>query len=154
MRVGIIIICYNSQIDIDLCVKHFKQLKNLEVCLVNNHSNDSTYETLKEIQEHCTNVSVVNIKKVKSETSAVRAGARFMFNQFNLKYLGYVTNLNEQDLHQSITMISKNQNTILSYYIKPHPKKMIRKTIFQRLFSITELLNKMENNNQLVNHSY
>ena len=90
MKLGIIIICHNNEndINIDNCVKYLNKVKDIEICLVNNNSKDNTYNVLKEIKEYCNHVSLVDIKKFKSDNSAVKAGARFMSSQFNLKYLG------------------------------------------------------------------
>ncbi|MBT8260150.1 MAG: family 2 glycosyl transferase, partial [Bacteroidia bacterium] len=92
------------------------------LCFVNNDSNDSTQLLLNEIKEHCSNVSVVNIKKNKSDLSTVRAGARFMFSQFNLKHIGYVnTNILENktnDLNRLIKIITKNQDSIIKHNIE------------------------------------
>ena len=89
MKIGIIIIFYNNENDIDkdLFSKQIKKTQNIKFCLVNNCSKDKTYQILKEIKEECDSiVSIVNVKKIGSETSAKRAGARYMINQFELKY--------------------------------------------------------------------
>ncbi|WP_290470252.1 glycosyltransferase [Lacinutrix sp. MedPE-SW] len=87
MKIGIIIIFHNNEDDID--TKYFidkiSQTKHLELCFVNNESRDSTYQLLEEIKYQCSNVSIVNIKKFKSDVSAVRAGARYMFSQYDLE---------------------------------------------------------------------
>nr|WP_315224043.1 glycosyltransferase [uncultured Flavobacterium sp.] len=120
MKIGIIIICYNNEfnIDKDLCIKYINEVKNIEFCLVNNNSEDNTYEVLKDISETCKNVSVVNINKHNSNISAVRAGARFMFNEYNLKYLGFITENtfgSYGDLSMLIKAIQENQLDILNY---------------------------------------
>ncbi|MBT8265227.1 MAG: glycosyltransferase, partial [Bacteroidia bacterium] len=79
MRIGIIIIFHDNEAEIDAqhsiqCLKHAHKL---EICLVDNNSRDNTQNILKEIKEECYNVSLVNIKKFKSDAAAVRAGARF-----------------------------------------------------------------------------
>jgi len=120
MKIGVIIICYNNEfnIDRDLCISYLKEVQNIEFCLVNNYSQDNTFEVLKELSETCKNVSVVNINKYKSNSSAVRAGARFMCNEFNLKYLGFITENTfgrYNDLSLVIKAVQENQLDVSNY---------------------------------------
>lgn len=151
MRIGIIIVFHNDEKNIDtgFFIKHLKQAKNAELCLVNNASRDNTSQKLKEIKESSslTNISIVNIKKFKSNISAVRSGARFMFNQFDLNHIGFISTnmLNKNiDINRLVKAISKNQNDILNYNIKILEKKEMKQTMFQSVFSITECLEKLK----------
>jgi hypothetical protein len=120
-------------------------VKDIKVCLVNNNSKDSTYGVLKKIKEDCRNVSIVNIKKFKSENSAVKAGARFMSSQFNLKHLGFVDSMTVnkyKDLSLLIKMIRDNQIDISRYNENILRKKEIKLTLFQSLFSVMDYLAK------------
>jgi len=153
MKLGIIIICHNNENDIDIihCVKYLNKVKDIEICLVNNNSKDNTYDVLKEIKEYCGNVSIVNIKKFKSDNSAVKAGARFMSSQFNLKYLGFVnTNMihKYQDLSLLIKSIRDNQVDISNYNQSISNKKGIKLTMFQSLFPVMDYLAKININNE------
>jgi glycosyltransferase involved in cell wall biosynthesis len=141
MKLGIIIICYNNENDIDInyCTKYLNKVKNIEICLVNNNSKDSTYEVIKEIKESCKNVSIVNIKKFKSDTSAVKAGARFMSSQFNLKHLGFI-NMNMISKYKNLNILIKDirdkQVDLLKYNQDSTNKRGIKKTMFQSLFPV------------------
>jgi hypothetical protein len=111
-----------------------------------------------EVKEQCDNVSVVNIKKFKSHMSAVRSGARYMFNQFKLNHIGYVNAnlLNKQNHGLSIVMlaISRHQYAIIKYdkeILKKHSRK---KTMFQKLFSVVEYLTKLELEKQVDNFHF
>jgi len=153
MKLGIIIICHNNENDIDIsqCVKYLNKIKDIEICLVNNNSKDNTYDVLKEIKEYCENVSIVNIKKFKSDNSAVKAGARFMSSQFNLKYLGYVnTNMihEYQDLSLLVKSIRDNQIDISNYNQNISNKKGIKLTMFQSLFPVMDYLAKINIKNE------
>ena len=148
MKIGIIIICYNNEndIDIDHCIKYLNKVKDIEICLVNNNSKDNTYKILKEIKEYCGHISVVDIKKFKSDNSAVRAGARFMSSKFNLKHIGFVNTSmisKYQDLSLLIKVILVNQVDILKYNERFLNKKGIKLTMFQSLFPVLEYLTKI-----------
>jgi glycosyltransferase involved in cell wall biosynthesis len=153
MKLGIIIICHNNENDIDIrhCVRYLNKVKVLEICLVNNNSKDDTYNVLKEIKGYCENVSIVNIRKTKSDNSAVKAGARFMSSQFNLKYLGFVnTNMIEKydDLSLLIKSIRDNQVDISNYNQSFLNKKRIKLTMFQSLFPLMDYLAKINIKNE------
>ncbi|WP_299105589.1 glycosyltransferase [uncultured Winogradskyella sp.] len=150
MKTGIIIIFHNNEkeMDIDYFIHQIKQTRNLELCLVNNDSKDNTYDLLRDVKDECDNVSVVNVRKFKSDMSAVKAGARFMFNEFNLKHLGYVStnmlNIKYHGLNGLIEVITENQDAILNYNMKTLKKKQ---TLFQSVFSLLDYLKKIKENN-------
>lgn len=157
MRIGIIIVFHNNEKDIDTTffIEHLNQAKNLELCLVNNASKDNTYQLLKEIKESClSNVYLVDVKKFKSDSSAVRSGARFMFNQLDLKHIGYFStslmNTKKYSINSLIRAISENQDIILKFNITVIEKKEMKQTLFQSVFSITEYLDKLKFNNQRI----
>lgn len=153
MKLGIIIICHNNENDIDICncVKYLNKVKNMEICLVNNNSTDNTHEVLREIKEYCKNVSIVNIKKKKSDSSAVKAGARFMTSQFNIKHLGYINTSmikKYQNLSLLIKTIRDNQMDILEYNKRISDEKTMKPTMFQSLFSVVDYLAKINAKNE------
>ena len=161
MKIGIIIIFHNNERDIDsnFFIGHFNKADNIEMCLVNNDSRDNTYQILKEIKKECKNVSVVNIRKFKSDLSAVRAGARYLFNQFDLNHIGYVSvnmlNTHQfHDLNDLIKAISENQDVILRYSIKVLEKQETKQTLFQSLFSVIDYLKKINTDTQFFNLQY
>ena len=160
MKTGIIIIFHNNEKEIDTSffIEQIKQTKNLELCLVNNDSKDNTYQLLKEITEACNNVSVVNIKKFKPDNSAVRSGARFMFNKFDLKHLGYVTtnllNIRYHGLNGLIKAINENEEFILDYNQNSVKKHKMKQTLFQSLFSVIGYLKNLKIENKFINLQY
>ncbi|MEM5563785.1 glycosyltransferase family A protein [Psychroserpens sp. AS72] len=160
MKTGIIIIFHNyeKEINIDFFINCCKKVKDIEFCLVDNQSKDDTYLILEEVKEQCDNVSIVNIKKFKSDISAVKSGARYMFNHFKLRHLGYINanllNKQYQGFNTIIQAISEHQDAIIKYdkkIIKSHRK---RKTLFQKLFSVSEYLTKLELERQADNLHY
>ncbi|MFT5846604.1 MAG: hypothetical protein ACJARX_000852 [Psychroserpens sp.] len=160
MKTGIIIIFHNyeKKIDIDFFANYCCKAINIEFCLVNNDSKDDTYLLLEEIKEQCTNVSIVNIKKFKSDISAVKSGARYMFNQFKLNHIGYINsnllNKQYQDLNTVIQAISEHQEVIIRYDKEIINNQSKKKTLFQKLFSVLEYLTKLELNRHVGNFYY
>lgn len=160
MKIGVIIIFHNNERDINtkIFINQIKQTSNLELCLVNNASKDNTSQLLEDIKESCNNVSTVNIKKFKSDMAAARAGARFMFNKFNLRHLGHVTtnliNINNNGLNNLIKLITENQDQLVAYNIKTIENQEVKQTLFQSLFSVLDCLKKLNIKNQFINLQY
>jgi len=157
MKTGIIIIFHNNDNEMDpsFFIEQIKQTSNLELCLVNNDSKDSTYELLNEVKDSCDNVSVINIRKFKSDVAAVKAGARFLFSAFQLKNVGYVSinmlNTKYHGLNSLIKMIAENQDVIINYSHKTLKKKQ---TLFQSLFSVIDYLKNLEIENPFIQLQY
>ncbi|NNK61115.1 MAG: glycosyltransferase family 2 protein [Flavobacteriaceae bacterium] len=144
MRIGIIIIFHDNEAEIDAhhCIECFKHAHKLEICLVDNNSRDNTQNILKEIKEECYNVTLVNIKKIKSDAAAVRAGARFMINNFDLKHLGFVStnsiNKTSFGVNGMIKELMENQEQISIQCISSSNLKKTNRAIFQNIFSVME----------------
>ncbi len=161
MKIGIIIIFNNNEKNIDkkLFSEQINKTQNIKFCLVNNCSKDKTYQILKEIKEDCESiVSIVDIKKFVSESSAKRAGARFMFNQFELSHIGFINtnsiNLHEEGLYNLIRNIREHQIEILEYNIETQMEKEIKQTMFQSLFSVIEYLKCIKSKGQFSKLEY
>lgn len=119
MKTAIIITFHNyeKEIDKEVFIEYSKMISNLRLCLVNNNSSDNTFQKLSDIEEACENVSIVNIKRFKSDLSAVRAGARFMINKFNTARVGFInTNLlnsQKKELNELMKLIQYNQEDLI-----------------------------------------
>ncbi|XMO86448.1 glycosyltransferase [Algibacter sp. AS12] len=149
IRIGIIIVCHNieNNINTDLFVKHLNKAKNIEFCFVNNASKDNTHQILKDIKEISKkNFSILDVKRYKSDNSAVRSGSRYMFSQFNLNHIGYVStnflNKKKYSICGLIKHIRTNQDYILEYNKQLKEDSVMKQTMFQSVFSITEYLEK------------
>ncbi|OIQ30364.1 MAG: hypothetical protein BM564_03065 [Bacteroidetes bacterium MedPE-SWsnd-G2] len=156
MKTGIIIIFHNreEEIDKDFFKDHISKANDVEICLVNNNSKDNTYQLLKEISEKCKNVSVVNINKFKTGNSAIRAGARYLVNQFNLREIGYIdTSLllpNHKELNNILKVIIEEHDEILKYKKQVSQQKKIKQSMFQCVFSLQECMMVFKNEHQVV----
>ncbi|WAC01349.1 glycosyltransferase [Lacinutrix neustonica] len=161
MNIGIIIIFHNNEEDIDTKVfaQQLDYANNIEFCLVNNASKDNTYQLLKEIKDtRMTNVSIIDIKKFKSDVAAVRAGARYLSNQFTLKSIGYVStnliNIKCNGLSGLIKSISENRKEIIGCNIEALERQETKLTLFKSLFSVIDYLKKIKVENQFLNLQY
>ena len=146
MKTAIIFIFHNNEksIDKDFFIEYLNKSQCLEFCFVNNDSKDKTYQVLNEIMGQCKNVSVVNIRKHKTDISAVRAGIRFMINQFNLEKIGYayskIVSYKQTELNNIIQLIIENQNCIVSYKNTAIQIKGLNQTLFQSIFSLSDYM--------------
>ncbi len=150
MKTALVIIFYDleDQINKPLFLEIANDLRNIELCLVNNNSTDYTYYLLKDIKEDCKNVSVINIKRKKSEANAVKAGARFMINEFDIKSIGYI-NANAiggtfLTLDTLLRALRDHQDLLYedqTYILKPYEKKH---ALMHKLYAITDRINELD----------
>ncbi|NRD19214.1 glycosyltransferase [Winogradskyella eckloniae] len=147
MKLGIIIIFYNNgaQIDKKFFREYIKSNHNVELCLVDNNSSDNTLSQLEEIKEwSLSRVSVIEIKKKTTENAAKKAGARYMFNQFNLKHIGFISvntiYKNGDSLNSVVQSVCENYESIIDENLKTIAKQDIKQTLFKSIFSVVEYL--------------
>lgn len=150
MKIGIIIVFYNNEKDIDRSLFNgLSSIRNhIELCLVNNGSEDATLEKLEALKDtsglHST---IIDIKQNKGEDAAIKAGARYLFNQNELKHIAYV-NVDKlkaiDDLHTLLNLIEKNKESIIQYNLNTIQTSQIKRLIFKNVFCILEYLNKLE----------
>jgi hypothetical protein len=150
MKLGIIIVfnSFENSFPKEALIEKINSLNDVCICLVNNKSNTNTENYLNEISENCKNTSVVNIKMSKSLNSAIRVGARYMFNRHNLKHLGYINDQTNLQIIEVIEGFKKNRDELFNLVVNRQNKKSISQTQFQRLFSIKQYL--MDLNSKLM----
>ena len=142
MYVGLIIV-FNS-INDDQFKTNFQvsleELADFKICLVCNSGNEQVFESLMEFADPYDNVSVVNTNRKKSNVSAVRAGARFMYKDYNLKHIGYLVGLDDIEILEAIKEFIKQQKAIIILNKIVRNSKPVKQTYYQSLFSVTEYL--------------
>lgn len=158
MNIGIIIIFNNNEAQIK---KHFfieqiNSFKTIELCLVDNNSKDKTLDVLEEIKEACpSHVSVVEIKKHSSKDAAKRAGARYMFNQFNLKHIGFVDvstiHQNGNTLNELIESLCKHHKLMINTNTWVVENREVKQTFFKSIFSVVDYLKRIKTNTNFNN---
>ncbi len=93
MKTGIIIPCYNEENRLN--VTAFKDFiakeNNYHLCFVNDGSKDNTIDVLKQIQKTNSNkVSIVDVKENSGKAAAVRSGAKYLYTQKKMDYIGFM----------------------------------------------------------------
>ena len=120
----------------------FTNKNNTNLCLVNNGSSDTTLEKLHNIKDKCeTNVNVLDVKRNKSKDSAIKAGARFLFNQNDLKLIGYLSwnsSVNLKKLKEFIRVVEENKESIIKYNAKTVKTNQFQRALFKNIFSIVD----------------
>ena len=92
MKKGIIILFSDDETKIqkNQFINLFNQ-KEVKLCFVNNGSKDNTLHILESVRDdlESNSVVIIDIKKNKGTTAAVKAGARYLLNSGDLKYIMY-----------------------------------------------------------------
>lgn len=149
MKIGIIIVFCNNERDI--CSSLLDGLLSIEnhvqLCFINNGSEDATLDRLEEFKDTCKlDTVVIDIKKNRGVNNAVKAGARYLFNQNELKHIGYV-NADKlstiQDLYALIKIIETNKYSIIKYNLNTMKSSQIKRLIFKNVFCVLEYLDKL-----------
>jgi len=93
MRTGIIVPCYNEaqRMNVSKFVDFILSEEMYHLCFVNDGSTDDTLFVLESIQQHCPErVSVIDVKVNAGKASAVRSGARYLYSQTEISYIGFI----------------------------------------------------------------
>ena len=146
MTIGIVIIFNNNEKDLDkdIFINLINHSKQTPLCLVNNGSLDKTLEVLKSFNEEFqSNLTILDIKKNKNIDLAIRAGARYLTNTENLKYIGYVNLnpfLNMDMMIKFFKTLKENKKLIIEYNIKRSENGKSQRAWFKDIFSITNFI--------------
>ncbi|WP_299114502.1 hypothetical protein [uncultured Winogradskyella sp.] len=122
------------------------------MCFVDNESKDETLEKLIEIKETCTTkVSIVEIKKKVNRELAKRAGARFMFNDFDLKHLGFIdaNTLIEQkyNINEIVNSLCAEKDEIIAFDKNIKSRQRIKSTLYKSIFSLLDYFKSQDSSN-------
>lgn len=144
MKIGIIIIFYNNEkvIDSNLFNEIFNITKHTQLCLVNNGSSDGTFEKLQEFKLiYESNITIVDVKRNKGDEAAIKAGARYLFNQNELKHIGYINveKFNSvQDLQTLLYNLINHKELIIQFNLESVGSHKMKRTLFRNIFSVIE----------------
>lgn len=93
MKTGIIIPCYNEEkrLNQEAFVSFIKENEDYHLCFVNDGSTDKTLNVLYVMKEQAPHaISIVDVKKNSGKATAVRAGARFLYNKSHITNIGFM----------------------------------------------------------------
>jgi glycosyltransferase involved in cell wall biosynthesis len=149
MKIGIIIVFYNNEIDLHRNVfNDLLTIKNhIHLCLVNNGSKDGTLNILEEQMEISgMEGTIIDIKQNKGNSTAIRAGARYLLNQNKVNHIGYIqidmlNNIEELNTLFDAIIIYKDQ--IVQYSLKTIKSSQMKRIIFKNVFCILEYFSKL-----------
>ncbi|NQY06111.1 MAG: hypothetical protein HRT68_08000, partial [Flavobacteriaceae bacterium] len=133
---------FNDEILKESFITSINKLNSVKVCLVCNSSSEFALERLIEIAEKCDNTDVVNVKRKKSLVYSIRVGARYMSNQFNFKYLGFIVGMDNTDILNTIKKYTIHLEAILKMN-KIEKENSTKQTFYKSIFSITEYIERV-----------
>ena len=138
MKVGLIIVFDSS--DYDLIKSNVSEIlhktEEVSFCLVNNNCSELFGSQLQELAEEHDNVNVIHIKKRKPSSWAVRAGSRYMNSKFNLKFLGYISDLKGKELVNAIEIFAKDHNQLRRDSMFNGFDKLVKQSFLDKIFSV------------------
>ncbi|WP_405369511.1 dolichyl-phosphate beta-glucosyltransferase [Nonlabens sp. Asnod2-A12] len=120
MKTGIIIPCYNEEkrLDQEAFVSFVSQNEDYHLCFVNDGSKDNTLDVLHKMKEQAPDaISIVDVKKNSGKATAVRAGARFLYNESYISSIGFMDADLSTDFRdfKDLVKTMKNENKIMVF---------------------------------------
>ncbi len=146
MNIGVIIVfqSHNLNFDIKHFIKQFQESEGLVFCLVDCETSEKTSELLTTLSESSENISKVNLKNHTDEAAAVKAGARFIFNSYNLKHIGFInykTVVNTgYNLNEILSILLSDREQLLDYNSKIIKNKLSKYVSFKSVFSVLDCM--------------
>jgi len=141
MKTGIIIPCYNEakRLDVNAFITFIKSHSKYHLCFVNDGSKDDTLSVLETIKKQAaTRVSIIDIKKNAGKATAVRSGARFLYNRKDVNYIGFIDadlSTDFSDFKRLVTTLHNNKKLSLVYGSRGKGEGNIERNVFRNLFS-------------------
>jgi len=93
MKTGIIIPCYNEgkRLNQDAFINFIKENPDYHLCFVNDGSKDNTMHVLTTMKNQAPNdITIIDVKKNMGKATAVRAGARYLYNIPEIANVGFM----------------------------------------------------------------
>jgi len=141
MKTGIIIPCYNEEnrLNTKAFLKFIQYNKNYHLCFVNDGSKDNTLEVLTNMKvQSPSRINVIDVKKNKGKASAVRLGARYLFNKKYIDYIGFIDADLSTDFEDFKNLVYKLENlndVTLVYGSRGKGCGQIKRNMFRSIFS-------------------
>ena len=148
MYVGLIIVftAFEDEKLKEYLIASLNTITNARICLVCNDNDEEVLEILSEIARDCANTNVVSTKRNKSTHSSIRAGARYLSNQLNLKHVGFIVDLDSFKIVEVVKEYIQHQKEIVTLHKIEQENKAFKPTFYQSLFPIPKYLEKIVSN--------
>ena len=144
MKTGLIIV-FQPRLELlpkEQLISLFKRDEEIKFCLLNKQNDDFVMDYFAYIADQCDNVSIVSLRKNQANSSAVRAGARFMQNEFNLNFLGHIIENKKMDVLSIIEFFLDHNEEIVNSHLEALRSKRNKPTFIQKLLSINDFVKK------------
>lgn len=138
MKVGLIIV-FDSSDHIPMKLSISETLNKMEgvlFCLVNNNCSELFGSQLDELAEEHDYVNVIHIKKRKPNLWAVRAGSRYLKNNFNLKFLAYIADLKGEELVNAIEIFANDHKQLMRDSMFNGFDKLVKQSFISKMFCV------------------
>ncbi len=141
MKTGIIIPCYNeaNRLNVNAFLKFIEANNNYHLCFVNDGSKDDTLSVLSSMKAKFNQqISVIDVKKNAGKAAAVRVGARYLFNQQDINYIGFIDadlSTDFEDFKNLVHKLKTLDEVTLVYGSRCKKGGQIERNIFRNIFS-------------------
>ena len=149
MKIGVIINYYDTlaPIDREVFYKKCQVPDNMEICVVNNNSDNLTAQVLQDIGIDVPRINVINLNQRKSDHAMIKAATRFMTSNFNLSVLGIITNTEGISLVKILEAIAEKGHMLFNHVDNAFGTSQIKASRSNEYVSIkmSELFSKPSN---------
>ncbi|NER12763.1 glycosyltransferase [Leptobacterium flavescens] len=142
MKAGIITPCYNEEnkLQIETYIRFIRTNDNYHLCLVNDGSSDKTSEVLKQIKKAAPQrVSVIDLKENRGKATAVSVGAKYLYEQTDVDYIGYLNadlSTDFNDFDQLVSMLDKTGKLSMVFGSRGYGEGNRESNFIRKFFSI------------------
>lgn len=141
MKTGIIIPCYNEakRLDQKTFLTFISENADYHLCFVNDGSKDDTMGVLTNMKAYAPNdITVIDIKKNMGKATAVRAGARYLFNKPQIANVGFMDadlSTDFKDFKDLVKTLKSNKELSVVFGSRNTGGVGIKRDLFRGIFS-------------------
>ena len=141
MKTGIIIPCYNEEkrLDTDAFLTFIKENSDYHLCFVNDGSKDNTDAVLRGMKSQAPNdITIIDVKKNMGKATAVRAGARYLYNVPSIARVGFMDadlSTDFKDFKDLVKTLKSNENLSVVFGSRNSGGEGIERNALRGLFS-------------------
>jgi hypothetical protein len=147
--VGIILVFHNNEnnLNFDLITQTLNAASDLHFCLVNNGSVDNTLDLLNNVKQQSKNkISVLDIKKYKSEIFALKSATRYLNSVEKIKHYGYLVIEKTSGITILNRFIKSNNEAPITLNMPHMVNSKENRLLIKNVFYLMDYLNLLVNN--------